>query len=296
MKTSSKNILVISENAAGEVHRSVKNEQAVLMEKKVEDQKEKKYVVYMLRDPRSFHPKYVGQTGNTSERYSNHIVPSQLRKKSLKNNWVKSLFGIGLKPVLVIIEECASETTCKKREIYWISYFRSKGYRLTNGTDGGDGTPGHRVSKAHKEKLKALYTGRRMGAEFSAKMSYVMRGNKNGTGNKARTGMEPANKIKLGPEIESKIVADYVSGNSPQRTLATEFMVSRHAIKRILEEHGVVCSTITPHYVKKSRPRKLTDSQISKIRSEYPEKSGYQLAAEYGVDPATIYTTIRRES
>ena len=54
------------------------------------------------------------------------------------------------------IEENLDEQTAFQREIYWINYYRTKtNYRLTNVTDGGEGTSGYIPSKEIKEKISA---------------------------------------------------------------------------------------------------------------------------------------------
>lgn len=72
--------------------------------------------------------------------------------------WIAQLHRYGLRPRIVLVQEvplsCWSEA-----ESYWIGHFRARGCRLTNSTDGGQGTLGHRHSDEARAKMSAAKKG-----------------------------------------------------------------------------------------------------------------------------------------
>jgi len=96
--------------------------------------------IYGLEDPRTGEIRYVGQTiQGLRDRLWEHICPSKTRAKTHKNSWIVGLRRLGLIPEIVPIQSLPI-SQLSKAEIFWISELRSRGYRLTNGTDGGEGT------------------------------------------------------------------------------------------------------------------------------------------------------------
>lgn len=108
-------------------------------------------VIYGLVDPNSNEVRYVGKAIDLYTRIRNHYKPSRLIAKTHKNNWLKTLFIDGLKPLVIILEICESEKELNECEIKWIKYYRELGCDLTNATDGGDGG---KLSPESIEKMK----------------------------------------------------------------------------------------------------------------------------------------------
>ena len=94
------------------------------------------YSIYELVDPRSNEVRYVGLTKfNLSKRLKEHVDKSKCKKRLLHvNYWINSVLDNGLFPEIRLIEK----TDDNLRECYWISEYRSRGYKLTNLTDGGE--------------------------------------------------------------------------------------------------------------------------------------------------------------
>lgn len=119
--------------------------------------------IYILTDPSSYEIRYVGKTTKSlSHRLSCHISPAELKIKTHKTNWIKSLLKIGMKPQIECIEiiETTDQETHSAREIYWIAELRKLGVKLTNTTDGGEGVCGISHS-AWNKGLKASAETRR---------------------------------------------------------------------------------------------------------------------------------------
>lgn len=117
--------------------------------------KRNRVFIYELTDPRTGEPRYIGKTNNVSIRLSNHLKPKALSVKTKKNSWIKSLLKLNLKPVLNIIDE-VDENNWEFWERHYISLYKSWGFRLTNGTNGGDSGPSHEGKKRSEETKRKM--------------------------------------------------------------------------------------------------------------------------------------------
>jgi hypothetical protein len=96
-----------------------------------------KYYIYTLTDPVDNLPKYIGKTKNLKDRLRKHLLPSYLTNIWLpKSKWIIYLKKNGLKPIMEILDE-GDENNINDLEIYWISQFKTWGFKLKNATDGG---------------------------------------------------------------------------------------------------------------------------------------------------------------
>lgn len=112
--------------------------------------------IYSLSDPRTNQIRYVGKTNNPKERLVNHCNPARYRP-TYKFNWIKELRGLGLKPILEVIDEVPLDDW-KFWEKFWIQLVKSWGFLLVNHTNGGDGlTFGNQTS--FKKGSKPWNTG-----------------------------------------------------------------------------------------------------------------------------------------
>lgn len=113
-------------------------------------------VIYGLSS--TLHPldiRYVGKTKNINDRLRRHISKYSLNNESsYKNNWIKSELLNGNGILITIIEE-VNDDNWQEREIFWISKYRELGYKLTNGTFGGEGILLTKdvISKRNKTKV-----------------------------------------------------------------------------------------------------------------------------------------------
>jgi len=110
--------------------------------------------IYKLTDPITNEIRYIGKTKNKLEkRLYEHCTIRNLSKRNNKNNWIKKLISLGLRPIIDLIEIVDNETNWQEREIYWIDFFIKLNCNLTNGTTGGDGGNGAKRSKEYIEKI-----------------------------------------------------------------------------------------------------------------------------------------------
>lgn len=109
--------------------------------------------IYTLSDPNTGLVRYIGKTNNIRKRLSSHLSNNHLSSSTKKNNWIISLLRNSQIPVIEMLDEVNSEDI-DFYEKFYISLFRSWGFDLLNGTDGGDGYDW--TGKNHKDisKLK----------------------------------------------------------------------------------------------------------------------------------------------
>ncbi len=94
-----------------------------------------KTYIYTLSDPRNGHVRYVGKSDNPDLRMKMHFRDLNNTKKE---SWIKSLLKLNLSPVLDIVDE-VPVSDWVFWEMHYISLFKYFGFKLTNGTVGGDG-------------------------------------------------------------------------------------------------------------------------------------------------------------
>jgi len=110
--------------------------------------------IYILIDPVTDAVRYVGKSVNPDQRYRKHISEAKkLKANNHKINWVKSLLSQNLKPKMVVIDSTDSDWIWL--EEYWISQFITWGFKLVNGTNGGENPPSYK-NKTHSDEYKEI--------------------------------------------------------------------------------------------------------------------------------------------
>lgn len=97
-----------------------------------------KYFIYGLYNPDSQIVYYIGKTVDLKDRLLDHLTPANLKRKTLKNNWIKSLLKQKKKPGIKLIIETDKDNV-DKLEVKYIKEYRKINPKLKNGTDGGTG-------------------------------------------------------------------------------------------------------------------------------------------------------------
>jgi hypothetical protein len=112
------------------------------------------FSIYALKDPRTDEIRYVGKTSvSLTKRFSRHLSE---HKKTHKCHWVQSLREQGIKPTLVLLEECETETEANDAERTWIAVLPRFGVSLTNITEGGEGYSGPHSEEHERNRYTAL--------------------------------------------------------------------------------------------------------------------------------------------
>lgn len=131
----------------------------------------KKFLIYVLSDPLTGQIRYVGKSSSGTQRPLHHATPNKLKKdRTYKGNWIRSLLAKNLRPVIEIVEEFDDSTKLNESEIFYISYFKSLGFKLTNLTNGGDGPSGIKFSEEHKRKIGEAHRGKTVSVETREKI------------------------------------------------------------------------------------------------------------------------------
>lgn len=111
-------------------------------------------VIYALLDKKTNKIKYVGVTKRSiSVRLKCHIQDAKSGVKNYRCNWIRNCnFQIEIK----LVETVPQNKSWQEAEKKWIKYYRNKGIKLTNLTEGGEGSFGYSPSlKTRQKKSKA---------------------------------------------------------------------------------------------------------------------------------------------
>lgn len=148
--------------------------------------------IYGLADPVSGVIRYIGKSVNPIGRLKGHL--RFIKPHTRKEAWIVSLRNLELKPSLIILEEIHPEES-SSREIFWIAKYRSMGFDLTNGTDGGEGVlnPSPEVREKLSINNARPWLGKKHSLETRLKMSNSLKGNKFRVGKK----LTEENKAKI---------------------------------------------------------------------------------------------------
>lgn len=97
--------------------------------------------------------RYIGKSSSGLARARRHRYYSSPGDEVTHcRRWVRELQNIGLNYVIVVLEHSTSEAL-SECECWWIAYARACGWPLTNLTDGGEGTPGKKISASTRQRL-----------------------------------------------------------------------------------------------------------------------------------------------
>jgi GIY-YIG catalytic domain len=91
------------------------------------------FTVYLLLDPRNHEVKYVGCTKRKlSTRLTSHIGAARTDPVAprLMREWILNLLSLDLRPVIVVIQRCSTQTAATTAERFWIDHFRAHGHLL----------------------------------------------------------------------------------------------------------------------------------------------------------------------
>lgn len=122
--------------------------------------------IYTLVDPKDNLVKYVGKSDKPNIRLKDHIRKIKY-SNTLKNNWLRSLLKEDLIPKMEIID-IVPISEWSFWESYWISQYRSWGFILKNGTNGGEGGM---ISLESRKKISESKKGFKHSEESKQKMS-----------------------------------------------------------------------------------------------------------------------------
>lgn len=143
--------------------------------------------IYALIDPETNEIRYIGKAVNPKNRLLGHLREA---KKNIKHNhkvhWIRKLLSKNLKPIVLTLEE-VSEDIWREKEREYITFYKKQGFRLTNGTNGGEGISFWKLLEISKK---------RKGSHHSEE-----------TKNKIAATVKAGSKEKWTPELRAKLCA-----------------------------------------------------------------------------------------
>lgn len=109
-------------------------------------------LIYALLDPSSKEVRYIGKSTSGLLRAKSHFSPVKLNKdNTYKGKWLRSL---GQDPGICILTIAETKEELNQLEIDYIALYKALGARLTNLTEGGEGTPGNVLSEESRDKIR----------------------------------------------------------------------------------------------------------------------------------------------
>src|SRR5690348_14115498 len=103
--------------------------------------------IYILKDPITLEIRYVGKSKTPFKRFKEHLYRARKGNKTYVYTWIRKILKLGNTPILEILEYTDNWI---EREIYWISYYKRTN-KLTNLSEGGEGSLGYKHTKGWKE-------------------------------------------------------------------------------------------------------------------------------------------------
>ena len=164
----------------------------------------RKVYIYSLSCPKTEYIKYIGKAEDALYRYKKHIEESLRGKNTKKCKWIKSLINNGLNPILNI-EDIVNENEWIFWEKYYISLYKSFGFDLKNGTNGGDGG---KMNNDIIEKIREKAKKRPQTEHQKQTVKKLMMGNKHAIGGKSRSKKIECKNIKTGGSISFNSITE----------------------------------------------------------------------------------------
>lgn len=183
--------------------------------------------IYQIRQPDG-EIRYVGKTGHPiEERLRQHIDNSQNSKQRRKHLYVllRKIIREGGKPTIELLERV--EGNGCKEEIRWIAEYKTKGVRLVNHTNGGEGRAGYKASPETLAKMRKAQSNR--SPEWRANLSESLKGQKF-TPERLKRLSEAHKGIKYSEESKlkkSKAMKQYWASNPEAFTQSQETKLKR---------------------------------------------------------------------
>lgn len=137
---------------------------------------QKPWFIYALIDPRTSEIRYVGKTQyqTVEVRFKQHLKDSANGKQYRVYRWMRILHNYGLIPTVLVLESGAGAGV-DEAEKRWISWYRPWG-RLTNLTDGGEGSSKLFQSEEKRRKISESWKYRVVSDVTRKKMSELRKG------------------------------------------------------------------------------------------------------------------------
>jgi len=132
------------------------------------------HFIYALKQQGSELPFYIGKSNNPKKRKKRHLYDAKnLMLNYPVHNKLRKLLRDGLGIDLEILESKLTEDEVDDREVYWISFYRTK-TKLCNLANGGEGGKG--LTEETIEKIKKANIGQKRSEETRKRISDSRKG------------------------------------------------------------------------------------------------------------------------
>ncbi len=223
--------------------------------------------------------RYIGKTSSSiSARFRGHLSCARCGEKSYLYNWLRSILATGYLPSVSLIGEVEGQG-CEEEKA-WIAYGRLEGWRLTNTTDGGDGTSGHIYSEEERKHMREGHLRHPVSDDGRRRMSEAHKGKPQSEAHRAKVSLALiGNKYRLGiPHSEESRRKMSVAGKGKLKSEAHRLHISE----------GLKGRTFSPEHrrkikeARKNRPpcSEETRRKMSEAHKGNPSRFGQHLSLE----------------
>ncbi len=247
------------------------------------------FFIYGLFDPRDGELRYIGKTEKAlGVRLSGHLCAANQGKNTHLFNWIRLLRTMGEKPYISQIQVLNEVEDLNRAEVYWIAFFRAQGCRLTNSTDGGEGTSGHRkLSLEEANMVPIFYRQGLSSSRIASRLGVSERTVLDTLRGLGATLRGPGRYDKLTPQQAAEVVACYKQGLSSIK-IARQIGVADDIVLRVLERAGVGRRDLRSYF-------KLTPKQVLEVSALSAQGlSSRKIGIRFGVNHLTVLKALKR--
>lgn len=94
----------------------------------------RQYAVYLILDPRTGHPFYVGQTKNPERRWKEHLKSGLTQSRRFVARQIQKILERGEQPEFQVVLRCNTEADALSAESEWIRRCSQEGHKVSNRT------------------------------------------------------------------------------------------------------------------------------------------------------------------
>jgi hypothetical protein len=241
--------------------------------------------IYTLEHPLTNEIRYIGISKNPKKRLWQHLYHKNLKTNNRKNNWIKFLLKNNLIPKLNILDtiEVKKYKDAFWLERYWIEQFKIWEFNLVNGTNGGEGTWGTKMSKKHKEAIIKANKERKVSDSSKKKMS---QSRKELIQLNGKTGNQIIN------DDIALIIVKKLHKNINPKIIAKELNLKVHIITAIRD--GRTFTHISNGKIKTCHRNKINENQEKEIIDLLDYHTNKEVCRIYSISEPTL-TKIRKK-
>lgn len=223
--------------------------------------------------------RYVGQTTqDISARVQQHIKCAN-KETTYKANWLNNRLSRGLDIKVVLLDE---DAVWDVTETAWIKRLREGGCKLTNATDGGEGTIGYKYTKEHLWNVSNKYElkdGRVMTIQELSEITTVSRGT-------------------LSYRLLNGYTPDEAISTRKKNEVLITYNGKDYTINEAADEFDMTASVLYKRYNDGWSHTKIIDKPICRALQHLTPTGEYltakQIADRVGVTKACIITRIQK--